>query len=340
MASISKPFTAWGIMKLAQDGKIDLDDPAEKYLTRWRFPEGEFESSAVTIRRLLSHTAGLSLSGFYGVSYNSPTQRIEETLSNPIDADESVFIAIEPGTRFKYSGGGTTVLQLIIEEVSGLKFSEFMQAEVIAPLGMKNTTFDDPDIESYVAVYDSNMIQAEPVHFSASAAAGLSSTPRDMSKWLLATIKNQNGKISNPVLSQATVQAMMVEEQLKNHKSLIEILSGGFGLGYSIEPLSVRGNHIISHRGHNLPGWRSIIAIDENFETGLIVMTNGANGHKVYAQVLDYYTDYIYRGTNLISMMNVRIPKLILPFIVITSGFIILLAMTFILSAKRRNSSS
>ncbi|PCJ14321.1 MAG: hypothetical protein COB10_04540 [Planctomycetota bacterium] len=106
IGSISKTFAAWGVMNLVQDGKLDLDAPAEKYLSRWHLPESEFDSNEVTIRRLLSHTAGLSLHGYPGWSPTDELPTIEESLNGKNNGPGRVEIIMEPGTRYKYSGGG------------------------------------------------------------------------------------------------------------------------------------------------------------------------------------------------------------------------------------------
>ena len=115
IASISKTVAAWGVMKLVQNGKIDLDAPAEQYLTRWHLPESAFNSNEVTIRRLLSHTAGLSLHGYPGWTPIDTLPTIEESLNGKTNGSGRVEIILKPGAKYQYSGGGYTILQLIIE---------------------------------------------------------------------------------------------------------------------------------------------------------------------------------------------------------------------------------
>ena len=103
IGSISKTIAAWGVMKLVQKGKIDLDSPAEKYLTRWHLPNSEFDSDKVTIRRLLSHTAGLSLHGYPGWSPTDDLPTIEESLNGKNNGPGRVEMIMEPGTKWKYS---------------------------------------------------------------------------------------------------------------------------------------------------------------------------------------------------------------------------------------------
>jgi CubicO group peptidase (beta-lactamase class C family) len=128
VASLSKWVSAFGVMKLVEEGKLDLDVPVSKYLTRWQLPASEFNNDGVTVRRLLSHTAGLSDGlGYSGFEPGVPIQPIEESLTKASDADEgisgAVQVGIEPGAEFKYSGGGYTLLQLLVEEVSRQSFA-------------------------------------------------------------------------------------------------------------------------------------------------------------------------------------------------------------------------
>ncbi len=135
VASMSKWITAWGVMTLVEAGKLDLDAPVSTYLSRWSLPESEFDNSGVTVRRLLSHTAGLTDGlGYGGFAPGQPVQPIEASLTRAADAspgaDGAVRVGIEPGSAFEYSGGGYTLLQLIVEEVSGQSFNDYMRSAV------------------------------------------------------------------------------------------------------------------------------------------------------------------------------------------------------------------
>lgn len=110
VSSLSKWISAFGIMKLVEEGKLDLDAPVSKYLTRWHLPKSEFNNEEVTIRRLLSHTAGLTDGlGYSGFETINEIQSLEQSLTKASDADKgisgSVKVGIKPGSEFKYSGG-------------------------------------------------------------------------------------------------------------------------------------------------------------------------------------------------------------------------------------------
>jgi len=124
VASLSKWISAWGVMALAEDGKINLDAPVSTYLKRWALPKSEYDTDRVTARRLLSHTAGLTDGlGYAGFPPGTPVQTLEESLAHTADvspgASGVVRVGIEPGSKWEYSGGGYALLQLLVEEVSG-----------------------------------------------------------------------------------------------------------------------------------------------------------------------------------------------------------------------------
>ena len=134
-------------MSLVEDGRLELDAPVSAYLSRWQIPASEFDPSGVTARRLLSHTSGLSDSlGYDGFDTEQDRQSLEASLTRAADAspgkDGRTILGSEPGSGFAYSGGGYTLLQLMIEEMSGTAFPAFMHDRVFAPLGMERTTFD------------------------------------------------------------------------------------------------------------------------------------------------------------------------------------------------------
>lgn len=113
-------------MKLVETGAIDLDEPVSRYLSRWQLPETECDNEGVTMRRLLSHTVGLSLHGYPGFHPDEPLPTLEESLSGATDGAGAVYLVREPGSEWEYSGGGYTLAQLIIEEITGQPFAEYM----------------------------------------------------------------------------------------------------------------------------------------------------------------------------------------------------------------------
>lgn len=274
IGSISKTFTAWGIMKLIEQGKIGIDSSASKYLTRWQFPKSKYDVDRVTIRKILSHTAGLSVHGYPGWNKVKKLPTIEESLSGKPKKSTKVKLITEPGVAFKYSGGGYTVLQLIIEEVTGDTFEHFMDTAIIAPIGMKNSSFTINDRILSQSSFEHNRkgkkIPFE--YFAAKAAAGFHTCPDDMIKFIQThfSILNQNLNDST-IISESSIKEMMTVVPRINNKTPT-------GLGY----FRFKNNNGYSwgHGGAN-SGWMAQIAINPENDTGLVVLTNSFSGYKL-----------------------------------------------------------
>lgn len=283
IGSISKTIAAWGIMKLIHEGKMDLDDPAEKYLTRWHLPESEFDSNEVTIRRLLSHTAGLSLHGYPGWSPKDTLPTIEESLNGKNNGPGRVEIIMEPGTRYKYSGGGYTILQLIIEEVTGQKFEDYIQTEVLNPLGMTNSSYKIDDKMMTASSLEHNNFGEEIDFelFTAQAAAGLHTTLEDFKHLAFASLfGNKNREKYTAVLPNESIQHMM--EAVPQADGFF-----GYGMGYQVD--HVRPMVLSGHGGDNT-GWHAIFRVNPMTNDGFLVLTNGGRGNTICYQV---YCDWV-----------------------------------------------
>lgn len=147
VGSISKVVTGWGVMRLVEAGKLALDEPVATYLTRWQLTSSRFDSRGVTVQRLMSHTAGLSMPSIPGFEVPLPLPSLEEILSGAYrdsiyaDPGTPMELICEPGSELRYSGGGTVLLQLLVEESVCDSFENYMRAEVLEPLGMTSSRF-------------------------------------------------------------------------------------------------------------------------------------------------------------------------------------------------------
>jgi len=273
IGSVSKLFTAWGIMTLVESGKLDPDKPVEQYLTRWQIPESDFDESKVTVRNLLSHTAGFSVHGYPGFPPDIPPPTLEASLngeSGPVRADEPVKLIFEPDTEFEYSGGGYTILQLLIEEVSGMSFEEYMQKAVFMPLSMKNTSFaiSSDILKSYAAPYDENGNEIYQERFAAKAAAGLHTTLDDLVLFTEAVLKG------NQVLSDENTSYLMTPTELSD---------GQYGAGFRI--MNMGGFTFGGNTGSN-DGWESALLIHQPTMSALIMLSNSSNGRNLLVSIL------------------------------------------------------
>lgn len=271
VASLGKWLTAWGIMTLVEEGKIDLDAPVSTYLTRWQLPDSEFDASGVTVRRLLSHTSGLADGlGYNGFETPESRQTLEKSLTKAEDAspnkDGKTILGSEPGSGWNYSGGSYTLLQLIIEEVSGESFTEFMRINVFDPLDMKRTTFDHAKaIKLGVAENFRPDSSTEPFRwYTALAAASLFTTSEDLAKFISA----QAPSAANAVLTAQTMALLR-----KPHAS--DMGADIWGLGVMLYASNNLGGFIIGHDGSNEPAINTAARFDPATGDGIVVLSTG-----------------------------------------------------------------
>ena len=287
IGSISKLFTAWGVMKLVENGKIGLDDPVEIYLKRWKLPPSEFDHKKVTIRALLSHTAGISVHGYPGFPPDATLPSLEASLNGengPVRANEAVEVVLAPNTKFQYSGGGYSILQLLIEEVTGTSYSKYMEQEVFHPLALEHTSFviDPTLLKNSAKPYDENGKDTYIERFTAKAAAGLHTNLNDLIRFAKASFENPQ------VLSKSTVDLMRKPVPITKTKRQ------AYGLGYNtyfFGPLSISG-----HAGSNT-GWEAGFMLDFEDKSGLIMLTNGSNGKKVAINILRTWAKWKLEAT-------------------------------------------
>ncbi len=282
IGSISKLFTATAIMKLAEDGKIDLDAPVQKYLTRWNLPESNFDANKVTIRSILSHTAGISVHGYPGFTNKTSLPTLEASLNGnngPAKVDEKVELILAPQTEFKYSGGGYTILQLLIEEVTEMPFEKFMKKTIFKPLKMKSTSFKISKrmLKNSAIPYDKNKKALPFEYFTAQAAAGLQTTLDDFILFVADLLHHHS------IISEKTIRTMVAPT---------EVSKGKYGIGFMMlkfGPLELKG-----HAGSNT-GFQSGFFMDFNTKSGLIMMTNGDKGDKTLKKIIKTWASFKYK---------------------------------------------
>src|SRR6266851_5244466 len=184
-ASISKPVAALAALKLVEEGKLSLDEDVNRKLKSWKVPENEFtREEKVTLRRLLSHSAGLTVHGFPGYDVDEKLPAVPQILDGMKPANTAaVRVDITPGTKSRYSGGGITVMQLLMTDVTGRTFPELMQALVLARIGMQHSTYQQPlPDESAESAATGHRENGDKIHgrwhiYPEMAAAGLWTTP-------------------------------------------------------------------------------------------------------------------------------------------------------------------
>jgi CubicO group peptidase (beta-lactamase class C family) len=275
MASISKWVTSWGVMVLARQGRLELDVPVSRYLTRWQLPRSEFDNNGVTVRRLLSHTAGLTDElGYRGFPPGTQSQSLEDSLTYADDhmpeADGHVRVGRAPGSRFSYSGGGFALLQLIIEEVTHDRFAHFMQQTVLEPLGMERSTFDeDLAMTRGIAMSYAGSSPAMHYHLSAPGAASLYSNVTDLARFVMAHLPGEDGA---PPGRGVLLPAALVEMRAPTARILgVDI----WGLGTMLFVESGASDHVFGHDGESEPAISHAIRIDPVTRSGVIILSSG-----------------------------------------------------------------
>ncbi len=284
VASLSKWIAAWGVMALVEKGQLDLDTPVSDYLTRWRLPESEFDNDGVTARALLSHTAGLTDGlGYAGFAPDGEVQTLEQSLTRAADAspgaDGRVRVGIEPGSTFEYSGGGYTLLQLLIEEITGETFAVYMQRTVFTPLNMQRSTYVyvEDGVPNVAKSYDVDGTQATRFRFTGLAPTALYTTAADMTRFVQAHLKAQNGApAGRGVLKPETLDLM---RQPHATQMGIDI----WGLGTILYAPAKEGGYIIGHDGNDEPAINAAVRLNPATGDAIVILETG---NKLLATVL------------------------------------------------------
>lgn len=266
--SISKSVNAMVVMKKVEEGNISLDENINDKLVTWKLPDNEFTAKKkVTLRNLLSHTAGTTVHGFPGYAVNEKLPTLPDVLDGKGNT-APVRVDLEPGTRFRYSGGGTTISQLAIMDIEKKPYPDIARETVLAPLGMNNSTYSQPlpgDWRPKAATgYRGNGNEvAGKIHiYPEMAAAGLWTTPTDLAKFGIEMQLSIAGK-SNKVLKKETAQLMTT--------SFMEDV----GLGFFIEK---HANALYFGHGGADEGFRAELLVNRAKGYGVAVMVNSDNG--------------------------------------------------------------
>jgi CubicO group peptidase (beta-lactamase class C family) len=276
-ASISKPVTALAVLHLAESGKLDLDADVNQYLKTWKVPANSFtEKTKVTLRELITHTAGMTLHGFPGYASGSARPTVVQVLNGEKPANTpAIQVDTMPGTNWRYSGGGFVVTQLLLEDVTRLPFPKLMQDIVLGPIGMTHSTYEQPLPENRMGEaampYRQNgeAVPGGPHVYPEMAPAGLWTTPSDLARYAIEVQKALAGK-SNRVLS-----AAMTREMLKPGMNR-------WGLGVETGGSAV--HPYFTHGGANEGFQCDLVAY--NSGDGAVIMTNSDSGGQLAAEIL------------------------------------------------------
>jgi len=277
-ASISKPVTATAVLHLVEEGKVRLDEDINRQLVSWKLPESTLtQGKKVTVRELLSHSAGISVHGFPGYASDSPVPTLREVLDGQEPANTPpIRSELAPGTRWEYSGGGYIILQQLILDVTKQSFPEFMDKTVLQPFRMAHSTFQQPlpaALRASAAV--PYRASGRPVRggwhtYPEMAAAGLWTTPSDLARFAIGLQRSLAGK-RDDVLTARITREMMTRQM------------GEWGLGVQVEG-SGPGAHF-QHAGGN-EGYRCFLVAYEYTGMGAAIMTNSDKGDRLAMEII------------------------------------------------------
>jgi len=287
VASISKSLTAWGVMKLVDAQQLALDAPVEQYIAPWPLPASTFPSNQVTVRRLLNHTAGVN-PGNLGVHNPDapalPTRRVllGEGTHPLVETAGPTRLEFPAGARFLYSNPGYTLLQLAIEQQTGLAFADYMQQQLLRPLGMTSSSFDwDPPLRLHTATPYLGDGSATAITILNDPATGsLFSTAPDLARFVAAGMNPS----PTPLLSPTSLAALYEPSVALPSTEVQGLASDAGAQGHYTERLADGRTAIMN--GGFVPGWTSQFYWVPASGDGIVVLTNSDRGRAVIAEVV------------------------------------------------------
>jgi CubicO group peptidase (beta-lactamase class C family) len=270
-ASLSKLVKAVAALRLVDRGVLDLDRDVNDYLTGWRVPENDFtRDHPVTLRQLLSMTAGVGVPGYPGYEPGQKLPTLQQILDGAPPANSPpVRVEAIPGSRYAYSGGGFEIVQALIEATTKVKFQDALQDLLLRPAGMANSYFLQPLpgelVRRAATGHDANGNEL-PGGWRVVpelAAGGLWTSAMDLAHLSLELERAYRGE-SGALLTRATAQAMMTQQN-----------GGPYGLGAAVAGNGK--NRVLMKRGQNI-GYQSYMLLFPETGQGIVVLTGSDNG--------------------------------------------------------------
>jgi CubicO group peptidase (beta-lactamase class C family) len=291
--SVSKPVAAMGALRLVDEGKLALDGNINEKLVSWKVPENEFtRTEKVTLRRILSHSAGVTVHGFHGYAADEPVPTLIQILDGEPPANSPpIRVDLVPGTQWRYSGGGLTIMQQAMIDIEGKPFPEIMREKVLEPLGMASSSYEQtmsPERLKYAAsghYGDGRVVEGKRFIYPEMAAAGLWTTPTDLARFAIEVQLSLKGR-SNKVLPQKTARLMATKQISVNN-------SQDMAFGFFLE----ENDKYFSHGGEDIGFICGLMAHRED-GYGAVVMTNsdGRSGELIGEILRSIAKEYEWRG--------------------------------------------
>jgi CubicO group peptidase (beta-lactamase class C family) len=284
--SISKSVTAWGVMKLVEQGFVELDAPVQRYLRHWKLPDSEFDEQTVTVRMLLSASAGMPL-GEIGKAVEYVPQSEMPSLQDYLTREARLMQ--KPGAGYLYSNVGFNLLELLVEEVTGLDFAEYMENEVLRPLGMNTSSFAwDESFGSLIP--NGHELNGAPVHpyvYPTKASGGLFTSVEDIARFISSGMTGHYyasyGVLSQDILRQMHIPQVKVA-------GIYRFVAESYGFGYFIETLP-SGQKAVWHGGQG-HGWMTHFHSVPETGDGIVILTNSQRSWPFIADLLSEWRSW------------------------------------------------
>lgn len=305
-ASISKSVAALAAMRLVQAGKLDLDQDINHALTSWTLPsDPALAPGFVTLRQLLSHTAGTTVHGFPGYARGEALPALTQILDGAPPANSpAVRMELPPGRQFRYSGGGYLVAQQAMTDVAKLPYATLVAREVFGPLHMdRSGVAPEPPASAHGDVASGhNGMRVVPGRFHRYpelAAAAVWTTPSDLARLLIGVQRAAAGAPS-PILSQANARQMLARQTDGGD------IAAGWGLGFALAGEGAERR--FGHDGRN-EGFESTMTAYVERGDGVVVLTNGDRGKALADEIVRAVANvYGFAGLGSRRVAEVAVP--------------------------------
>jgi CubicO group peptidase (beta-lactamase class C family) len=298
--SCGKMITAWAVMRLVEEGKVDLDAPVNRYLRRWQIESATYDAAEVTVARLLSHTSGLGVHGYLDRSprrvatpdlvHTLSSVHLLEGLSETLDSGRLSFgnaeLVQDPGSGYRYSGAGYGVLQLLVEDVTGEPFATFVQREITDPLGATSLRWSwTPELEDRAPTPYSE--EGRPVEYRQLTMHGIGSTVgtvADFARFVAAGVTGPNGEpAGRGVLEPDTVARLTASWPEAGPDQ---------GLAYPLGRVNYETRTVL-HSGANT-GWMAFFVLDTVSREGLVIASPSSRADPLHDSIFDLWLDAAY----------------------------------------------
>jgi CubicO group peptidase (beta-lactamase class C family) len=271
-------------MHLVQEGKLTLDGNVNDTLESWKVPDNQFtRAKPVTLRELLTHSAGTNVHGFFGYNVRIEWPTVVQVLRGVAPANSPpIEVGDVPGRSWRYSGGGFEIINQMVLDVTKVPFAEFMQTTVLRPLGMNHSTYQQPlpiamQNNAAAGTYaDGTEVPGKWHVYPELAAAGLWTTASDLARFAISLMNTERG-IDNPVISAGTGREMLTAQRDTNDAKTARQGLGIFVYGSGDDAR-------FFHAGADEGFQAQLLGFDNGH--GLVVLTNSDNGLELSAEII------------------------------------------------------